>query len=105
MQGRAFRLKLSLDDFFRIVPGAAGVRHEDRLIETEERDRNQIANEEEGIEERESQGGKEDGQEDVEHSLLRILSADLDHFLRITYRCPRRSLQFNIRLDELHRSI
>ena len=50
VQRRALRLELDLDDLLRVVPGAAGVRHEDRLEEAEERDRDQVADEEERLE-------------------------------------------------------
>ena len=39
VQRRALHLQLGLDDLLRVVPRAAGVRHEDRLVEPEERDR------------------------------------------------------------------
>jgi hypothetical protein len=44
--GGALLLQLDLDDLLRVVPGAAGVGHEDRLEQAEERDRDQVADEE-----------------------------------------------------------
>ena len=52
VQRRALLLQLDLDDLLRVVPGAAGVGHEDRLVQPEERDRDQVADEEVRLEER-----------------------------------------------------
>jgi hypothetical protein len=46
VERRALRLQLGLDDLLGVVPGAAGVRHEERLEEAEERDRDEVADEE-----------------------------------------------------------
>ena len=51
--GVPFCLQLDFDDLLRVVPGAAGVGHEDRLVQTEDRDRDQVADEEERLDERE----------------------------------------------------
>src|SRR5207302_10360980 len=67
MQRAALLLQLGLDDLLGVVPGAARVGHEHRLVEAEERDRDQVADEEVGLEEREGQRGEEDREEDVEH--------------------------------------
>ena len=80
---RALRLQLGLDDLLGVVPGAAGVGHEDGLEQAEQRDRDQVADEEERLDERERQRGEEHRQEDVEHALLRVLRADLDHLLAV----------------------
>src|SRR5260370_4815818 len=42
--------ELYFDDFLCVVPGAAGVGHENRLVEAEDRDRDQIPDEEEWLE-------------------------------------------------------
>ena len=55
VQRRALHLQLGLDDLLRVVPGAAGVGHEDRLVQAEQRDRDQVADEEERLDERERQ--------------------------------------------------
>ena len=79
VQRRALLLEVDLDHLLGVVPGAAGVGHEDRLVEAEERDRDQVADEEERLEAGERQRREEHRQEDVEHALLRVLGADLDH--------------------------
>src|SRR5262249_7852272 len=63
--------------------GATRIRHEDRLVETEEGNRYQVSNKEIRIEERQSQRQAENGNEDVEHPFLRIDGANLYHFLAI----------------------
>ena len=92
MQRRALLLQLDLDHFLGVVPRAAGVGHEDRLEQTEERDRDQVADEEVRLEEGKPQRGEKHRQEDVEHPLLRVLRADLDDFLAVRDRAfsPRR---------------
>ena len=81
--GGALLLQLDLDELLGVVPGAAGVGHEDGLEQAEERDRDQVADEEVRLEAGEGQRGEEDGQEDVEHALLRVLRADLDDLLAV----------------------
>ena len=54
----ALLLQLDLDDLLGVVPGAAGVGHEDGLVETEDRDGDQVADEEERLDEREGQRAK-----------------------------------------------
>src|SRR5436190_9728368 len=66
MERRVLHLELGLDNLLRVVPGAAGVRHEHGLVETEERNRNQVADEEEWLDEGERERREEDGQEDIE---------------------------------------
>src|SRR4029078_13353791 len=46
VQRRAFLLQLDFDHLLRLIPRAAGVGHEDGLIQTEQRDRDEIADEE-----------------------------------------------------------
>jgi hypothetical protein len=53
-------LELDLDELLGVVPGAAGVGHEDGLVEAEDRDRDQVADEEERLEEGEGQRREED---------------------------------------------
>src|SRR4030095_7991244 len=68
-------------------------------------DRDEIADEEEGFDEREGQGPEEDSKEAVEHALLRVLGADLDRLLRILDGGLRDPLQLDVSLDELDRAI
>ena len=58
VERRALLLQLDLDDLLGVVPGAAGVGHEDRLEEAEERDRDQVADEEVRLEEREGRASR-----------------------------------------------
>ncbi len=79
----AFGLEFGLDDFLGVVPGAAGVGHEDGLVEAEEGDGDEVADEEEGSDEGEGEGGEEDGEEDVDHAFLGVLGADADDFFGV----------------------
>src|SRR4029079_3016296 len=79
----------------------AGVGHEDGLVQTEQCDGNEIADEEVRLDERACERREEPGQEDVEHSLLRVLGADLDDLLRVCHRCGSCALEVHVRLDEL----
>src|SRR4051812_21815696 len=106
MQRSIFHLELGLDDLLRVVPRAAGVRHEHSLIQPEQRNRYQVTDEKERLDEREPQRGEEYGQEDVEHPLLRILRADLDDLLAVgDRRLGNRVIEPDIGLDELDRAI
>ena len=106
VQRRPLHLQLDLDDLLGVVPGAAGVGHEDRLEQPEQRDRDQVADEEERLEERERQRREEHRQEDVEHPLLRVLRADLHDLLAVRDRRLRRpAVQLDVRLDELDRAV
>ena len=59
------------------VAAWSGVRHEDGLEQAEERHRDQVGDEEIRIEEGQGERQAEDHDEDVDHALLRIESADL----------------------------
>jgi len=59
----------------------SGICHEDGLVQAEDRNGEEIADEQERLHECEGKGGEEDGEKDVEHSLLRVLCADLDDLL------------------------
>ena len=83
MQRGVLLFQIDLDDFLRVVPAAAPVRHEDRLEQAEERDADQVADEEVGVEEGQRQGHEEDHDEDVDHSLLRVDRADLHDLLAV----------------------
>ena len=85
MQVRALGLQFRFHDLLRIVPGASGVRHKNSLIQTKQGDRNEVSDEEVGLQECKPERGEKHRQEDVKHSLLGILGADLDDFLRIGY--------------------
>ena len=83
MQRRALRFELDLNNLFRVIPGAARVGHEDGLEQSEQRNRHQVADEEERFVEGERQRRKEHGQKDVEHAALGILGADFNHLLAV----------------------
>src|SRR5437764_13980450 len=100
MQVRALRLQLRLNNLLCVVPCTAGVCHENRLIQTEQRNRNKIADKEVGFHERKPQSSEEYRKEDVQHPFLRVLRADLNNALRITDRSSRhRIVSSNVRLD------
>src|SRR6266536_2847558 len=73
MQWCSLLFEIDFNNLFRVVPCAAGVGHEDRLIEAERCNRNQIANEIERFNESEGQCCEEHSQKDVQHSFLRIV--------------------------------
>src|SRR5437867_12294061 len=101
MQRGALFLQLHLDDLLRVVPRASGVGHEDGLVKAEDGDGNQITDEEERLETREGEGGEEDGDEDVEHALLRVLRADGHYLLRVfDRRLFRAGVEADVALDE-----
>ena len=100
VEWRAFLLQLDFDDFLGVVPCAAGVGHEDGLVEAEDGDGDQVADEEEGLDEGEGQRGEEDGDEDVEHAFLRVLGADLDDFLAVGDAGCCDAVELDVGLDE-----
>ena len=73
-----------------------------RLEKTEESNRDEVADKEEGLDECEGQRNKENREEYVEHTFLRVLRADLDYFFAIGNRSLFNALKTNICLDELH---
>ena len=105
MQVSAFLLQLDLDNLFRVVPRRARVGHEDGLIEAERGNRNQVADEEKRLDEGEGQGDEEHRDEDVQHALLRVLGADLDHLLAVADACLLGSFEIDVSFDELDRAI
>src|SRR5262249_29803505 len=84
VEWRAFLLQLDFDDFLSVVPRAAGVGHKDRLVQTENGDGNEIADEEKWFKESKGQRREEHGDEDVDHAFLRVERADFDDFLAVT---------------------
>src|ERR1017187_2476077 len=101
MQRGAFGAKFGLDHLLGVVPGAAGIGHEEGLVQTEQGDGDQIADEEVRFEEGERKGGEEDHQEDVQHALLRILRADGHHLLGIGHGSLLGAFEPDVLLDEL----
>src|SRR5205807_1819033 len=101
----AFLLQLDLHDFLGVVPGAAGVGHEDGLIQAEDGDRDQVADEEERFYEGERQRDKENAEKDVEHAGLRVLGADFNNLFAVGHRRFLHAFQLDVALDEFHRAI
>src|SRR5260370_17766892 len=105
MQRRALLLQFDFHDFLRVVPGAAGVGHEDGLIQTESGDGNEVANEKEGFKERKRQRGEKHRDENVEHALLRVFRADLHDFLAVGDACSFNAFELDVGFDEFYRPI
>jgi len=70
------------------------------LVETEDRDRDQVSNKEEGFHEGKRQSSEEDGEKDVEHSLLGVLGADLNYLLAIGDGSLLRAIEFDVGFDD-----
>ena len=100
----ALRAHVNFDDLLRVVPCATCVGHEERLIEAEERHRDEVTNEEERIKERQTQREEEDHHEDVDHALLRVNGANLDDFLRVL-NAGFRLGEIDVLLDKDHRAV
>src|SRR5207244_10472334 len=64
----ALLLKLDLYDFLGVIPSSSCIGHENGLEEAEHGDGNEIAYEEERLDEGEGERGKENGDEDIEHA-------------------------------------
>jgi hypothetical protein len=52
VQSGTFLFQVYFDHFLRVVPRSAGVGHEDRLVQPEDRYRDQVTDEEERFDER-----------------------------------------------------
>src|SRR5438105_280438 len=83
VQRSAFLLQFDFNNFFGVVPGATSVGHKDGLIEPKDRDRDQVPNKIKRLNECKCQGGEKDGQENIKHALLRVLSADFNYLLTV----------------------
>ena len=105
MQRGALLLQFNLDDLLGVVPGSASIGHKHRLVQARDGNRDQVADEEERLHESECQGNEEDGEEDVEHSLLRVLGADLHYLLAVFNRSFLYAFKPDVRLDELDRAV
>src|SRR5687767_11453121 len=101
MQVGAFHLQFRFDNLLRVIPGAAGVGHEDGLEQAEQRNGDQIADEEKRFEKRKRKRREENTEENVEHPLLRILRANLDHLAAVFDRSLGDALEPDVGLDEL----
>jgi hypothetical protein len=58
-----------------------------------------------GSRERKRERREKDRKEDVEHSLLRVLRADLDDLFAVGHGCLGHTLELDVCLDELDRAI
>ena len=101
MQRRPFLPQVDLDHFLGVVPGPAGIGHEDGLIKAEQRDGHQAADQQVGIKARKGKDAAEDGQKEVDHAFLREAGADLDDFPAVLDRGPVAALKLDVVLDEL----
>ena len=93
--------EIHFDDLLSVVPGGAGVGHEDCLVETENRNRDQVPDEEERFHEGKGQRAEENCEEDVEHAFLGVLGADLNYFLAVGNRGFGRAFELDVGFDEL----
>src|ERR1017187_6967029 len=81
MEFGAFLAEIHFHDLLGVVPGAAGIGHEDGLKEAKKGDADEVADEEVRIEEGQRQRKAENDDEDVPHPFLGIDGADADDFL------------------------
>src|SRR5207248_4076486 len=81
------------------------IGHENRLIQTENSDRDQISDEEERFEKGESEGRKEHAQEDIEHPFLSVLGADLYDLLTVGNRRFFDAFQFDVGFNEFNSAV
>src|SRR6267143_2723948 len=100
VEGRALLLEFDFNDFLGVVPGTAGVGHEDGLVQAEDGDGEEIADEEKRFDEGEGQRGEEHRDENVEHALLRVLGANLDDLFTVSDAGGRSSVELDVGLDE-----
>src|SRR5216684_3599033 len=105
MQLGALLLQLHLHDLLGVIPGPAGVGHEDRLKQPKEGNRDEVANKKIRLQAGEGEGTKENAEEDVDHPTLGIDGADLHHALAILDGRPLGSVEFDVRFDELYCTI
>ena len=88
MQVGTLEVKVNLNDLLAVIPATTGVGHEYGLEETEQGNRDEVRNEQRnGViathatrrsQASKTKGEEEDGQEDVEHTLLGILGTNLN---------------------------
>src|SRR5258708_5513787 len=105
MQRSSLLLHFDFDDLLGVVPGGAGIGHEDGLVEAEDGDRDQVAHEEEWFDEREGQRAEEDGDEDVQHAFLCVFRADLDYLFAVFDGGFFHAFEFDVGLDELDSAV
>src|SRR5207302_955419 len=105
VEGCALLLELDFNDLLGVVPSAAGVGHEDGLVQAEDGDGEKVADEEERLDESEGQRGEEYGDEDVQHALLRVLGANLDDLFAVGDAGGSSSFELNVGLDEFDRAV
>ena len=102
MQRRALFAQIHFDNFLGVVPRAAGVGHEDGLVQAEDRDRNQIADEEVLVQAGKRERDEEHGQEDIEHAALGVLACKLPttRLLSSIEALVGAAIELDVRLDE-----
>ena len=97
--------QLDFNDFLGVVPRAAGIGHENCLIQAKDSNGNQVTDEEKRFEKRECKCREKHGDENINHALLCILRADLNHLLAVGYGCLLHTFQLDVGFDELDRTI
>jgi len=105
VQRASLLLQLHLHDLLRVVPASAGIRHVDRHVEPEHRDRDQVADKEDRVEAGECKRQREDDRKDVDHPVLGILRADFHNGIAVLGGCPVRVAELDVALDVIDRAV
>src|SRR6185369_18017232 len=100
-----FKCDWSSDVCSSDLPGAAGIGHEDGLVEAEDGDGEEIADEEVRLDEGESECGEKDGDENVEHALLRVFGADFHNLLAVGDAGRGCSIELDVGFDEFNGAV
>src|SRR5437667_8284493 len=101
----ALLFELDLNDLLGVVPGAAGVGHENGLIQAKNGDGEKVADKKEGLDESEGQRGKKYRDENVQHAFLRVLRANLDDFLAVCDAGGSGSFELDVGFDEFNSAV
>src|SRR5205085_9658112 len=100
VERRAFLLQLNFHDLLGVIPCTARVGHKNRLIQTKDRDGDQITDEKKRFKEREGKRREKYGNENIDHALLCVLGADLDHFFTVADRSLFNAFKFDVGFDK-----
>ena len=104
MKRRALCVQINLHDLLRVIPGTAGIGHEDGSVQTNNRDGDEVPNEEEGFDKGKGQCREKDTEEHVHHPVVRI-RCRLDDPAGILDRRLRYSVQLDASLYELDSAV
>src|SRR5260370_32617621 len=105
VQRRPLLFQLDFNDFFGIVPGAAGVGHKNGLIQAEDGDGEKIADEEERFDESKRQRSEKHGNENVQHAFLRVLGANFNDLLAVGDAGGSGTFELDVGFDEFDRAV